>query len=87
MSWVTCQSPTSNETFAVNPRNVRRVVRKNATVSVIEFVDGAAISVRISMEDWLAAVGQTAPQASDDLFGEPHNPVKSPAAHHEDEQQ
>lgn len=60
MSWVTCQSPTSGETFVVNTRNVRRVVRKGAS-SVLEFVDGTAIFITHTMDEWLALV-QPPPQ-------------------------
>jgi hypothetical protein len=56
MSWVTCQSPTSGETFVVNTRNVRRVVHKTDTVSVLEFSDGTAVFVNMAMEEWLAAL-------------------------------
>lgn len=55
MSWVTCQSPTSNETFAVNTDNVRRVVAKGVS-SVLEFLDGTAIFITHTMDEWLAAV-------------------------------
>ena len=56
MSWVTCQSPTSQETFVVNPRNVRRVVRKNSRISVLEFSDGTAIVIDMPLEEWVAQV-------------------------------
>jgi hypothetical protein len=55
MTWVICQSPTSKETFAVNTDNVRRVVAKG-NVSVLEFVDGTAVFISKTLDEWLAEV-------------------------------
>lgn len=63
MIWVTCQSPTSNETFVANADNVRRVVAKGK-VSVLEFVDGTAVFINMTLDQWLSRVGQApTPQA------------------------
>jgi hypothetical protein len=61
MTWVTCQSPTSGETFDVNTRNVRRVVAKGS-VSVVEFLDGTAIIISHTLDEWRAAVAPLPPQ-------------------------
>lgn len=56
MSWVTCQSPTSKETFAINSRTVRRAVRRSEVTS-LEFTDGsAALIIDMSLDEWLAQV-------------------------------
>lgn len=86
MTWVTCQSPTSKETFAVNDRNVKRAVKRNGVTS-LEFVDGTpALVIDMSLGDWLAAV-QPPPQRI--IQGAPPNYgfSKSAESHREDEQQ
>jgi hypothetical protein len=56
MTWVTCQSPTSKEVFAVNDHNVKRAVRRSEVTS-LEFADGSpALIINMSLDDWLAAV-------------------------------
>lgn len=56
MTWVTCQSPTSKETFAINTRHVRRAVKRNG-VTNIEFSDGSTpLVIDMSLDDWLAQV-------------------------------
>lgn len=55
MTWVTCQSATTNETFAVNTHLVKKV-KDRTTCAVVEFIDGTQFTIQGNLQDWLSKV-------------------------------
>lgn len=55
MTWVICQSSTTNENLAVNSNLVKEAVIRNGKCLVLNYIDGTHRVVNMTQQEWLAA--------------------------------